>query len=75
METSKRIDEVESDSNEEEEEEFEDVDDELDLEDQRMEKLLRAVKSEKHKVKIDVPKFGGNLNVEELLDWIASLDN
>lgn len=75
LETSKRRDEDKSDFDEEEEEEFEDVEEELDPEDQRMEKFLRAVKSEKNKVKIDVPNYGGNLNDEELLDWIAALDN
>lgn len=45
----------ESDSEEEEEEE-------LDLDDQRMAKLLRAVNEDKAKVKINVPNYGGNLN-------------
>lgn len=40
-----------------------------------MAKLIKAIKGDKYKVKIDVQKFGGNLNEEELLDWIACLDN
>ena len=25
--------------------------------------------------KVDIPMYEGNLNVEELMDWISSLDN
>lgn len=73
LETSRRRDEVEI--NDSHDEEYEDVEEELDPKDQRMAKLLKAVKSDKYKVKIDVQKFGGNLNEEEFLDWISSLDN
>lgn len=51
------------------------MEEELDPEDQRMEKLLKAVKSDKPKVKLDVSKYGSSLNDEELLDWISTLDN
>lgn len=73
LETNKRREDVES--NEEDEEDEEDVEEELDLEDQRMAKLLKAVKGDKYKVKIYFQNFGGNLNEEEFLDWISSLDN
>lgn len=76
LETNKRREAVESsESKEEDDEYFEDVEEDLDPKDQIMAKLIKVVKGEKYKVKIDVNNFGGNLNEEELLDWIACLDN
>lgn len=65
-----------SDLREEGEEENEEEDeDELDPDEKRMAKLLREIKVDKHKIKIDLPMYGGNLNEEEFLDWIAALNN
>jgi hypothetical protein len=38
------------------------------------ERLLRAVARLGGRAKIDVPMYEGNLDVEELLDWIRSMD-
>jgi hypothetical protein len=38
------------------------------------ERLLRAVVKLGTRAKMEVPMYEGNLNVEELLDWINSLD-
>lgn len=37
--------------------------------------MLKAIQNDNNNVKIDVLKYGVNLNDEELLDWIAALDN
>jgi hypothetical protein len=39
------------------------------------ERFLKAVVKLGARVKIDVPMYEGNLDVEELLDWIRSMDN
>jgi hypothetical protein len=36
--------------------------------------LLRAVTRFRGKSKIEVPMYEGNLDVEELLDWIRSME-
>jgi hypothetical protein len=38
------------------------------------ERLLRAIVRLGSKAKIEVPMYEGNLDVEELLDWIRSMD-
>ena len=38
------------------------------------ERLLRAVVRMGARAKIEVPMYEGNLDVEELLDWIRSMD-
>jgi hypothetical protein len=38
------------------------------------ERLLRVVVKVGTRAKIEVPMYEGNLNVEELLDWISALD-
>lgn len=48
---------------------------EMDPDDLRMEKLLKEVKGEGSKIKIDLPVYGGKLDSEEILDWIGALDN
>ncbi|KAH9318074.1 hypothetical protein KI387_019843, partial [Taxus chinensis] len=40
----------------------------------RMERLLKAVKSEGAKPKLELSIYSGCLNREELPDWIAELD-
>lgn len=48
---------------------------EMDHDDLRMEKLLKVVKGEGPKIKIDLLVYGGKLDSEELLDCIEALDN
>jgi hypothetical protein len=43
-------------------------------EDVAEEQLLRAVSILGGRAKIEVPMYEGNLDVEELLDWIRSMD-
>jgi hypothetical protein len=43
-------------------------------EDAANERLLKAVARMGAKVKMDIPVYEGNLDVEELLDWIRALD-
>jgi hypothetical protein len=43
-------------------------------EDAASERLLKAVARMSTKVKMDIPVYEGNLDVEELLDWIRALD-
>ena len=43
-------------------------------EDAANERLLKAVARMGAKVKMDIPVYEGNLDVEELLDWIRDLD-
>jgi hypothetical protein len=38
------------------------------------EKLIRVVTKVSVRPKVEVPMYEGNLNVEELIDWINSLD-
>jgi hypothetical protein len=38
------------------------------------ERLLKAVVKLGAREKIDIPMYGGNLDVEELLDWIRAMD-
>jgi hypothetical protein len=38
------------------------------------ERLLRAVVRLRARAKIEVPMYEGNLDAEELLDWIRSMD-
>ncbi|XP_059066434.1 pre-rRNA-processing protein ESF2-like [Cryptomeria japonica] len=61
---------------EEEEEEFQEAEGEeqIDPEEQRTIRLLKAMKGDQYKVRVDLPVYGGNLNEEELLDWIAAMD-
>jgi hypothetical protein len=47
---------------------------EIPVEDAATERLLKAVARMGAKVKMDVPFYEGNLDVEELLDWIRALD-
>jgi hypothetical protein len=47
---------------------------EIPVEDAATERLLKAVARMGAKVKMDVPVYEGNLDVEELLDWIRALD-
>jgi hypothetical protein len=47
---------------------------EIPEEDAASERLLKAVARMSTKVKMDVPVYEGNLDVEELLDWIRALD-
>jgi DNA-binding transcriptional regulator WhiA len=44
------------------------------VEDAVSERLLKAVARMSTKVKMDIPVYEGNLDVEELLDWIGALD-
>jgi hypothetical protein len=39
------------------------------------ERLLRAVVKLGAKAKIEIPMYEGNLDAEELLDWLRSMDN
>ena len=47
---------------------------EVTTEDATNELLLKAVARMGAKVKMDIPIYEGNLDVEELLDWIRALD-
>jgi hypothetical protein len=47
---------------------------EIPTEDAANERLLKAVARMGAKVKMDIPVYEGNLDVEELLDWIRALD-
>ncbi|KAH9331464.1 hypothetical protein KI387_003572, partial [Taxus chinensis] len=38
------------------------------------ERLIRAIMKVNTKPKMEVPMYEGNLNVEELIDWIKALD-
>jgi hypothetical protein len=46
---------------------------EIPAEDAASERLLKAVARMSTKVKMDIPVYEGNLDVEELLDWIRAL--
>ena len=43
-------------------------------EDDEVAKVLKVLVKETGRPKVDIPMYEGNLNVEELLDWISSLD-
>jgi hypothetical protein len=43
-------------------------------EDATNERLIKAIARMGAKEKMDIPVYGGNLDAEELLDWIRSLD-
>ena len=60
--------EEEEENNEEEQEE------QVDPEEQRTLRILKAMKGDNHKVRKDIPMYDGSLKEEELLDWIASMD-
>jgi hypothetical protein len=47
---------------------------EIPAEDAANERLLKAVARMGAKVKMEIPVYEGNLDVEELLDWIRALD-
>lgn len=71
-----------SDQEEEEEEEGENEnpqegvqEEELNPNELRMENLLKDVKGDTPKVKMEFPMYGGNLDSEEVLGWIDALDN
>ena len=53
--------EAESESSEEEEEDLEEV------------KILKILMKTSGRPRIEVPMYSGNLNVEELMDWINAL--
>ena len=65
---SEEEEETQKDGEEEVEEE------QVDLEEKRKIRILKAMKNEKHKVRGDIPMYDGSLKEEELLDWIASMD-
>jgi hypothetical protein len=47
---------------------------EIPAEDAANERLLKAIARMSAKVKMDIPVYEGNLDAEELLDWIRALD-
>jgi hypothetical protein len=47
---------------------------EIPVEDAANERLLKVVARMGAKVKMDIPVYEGNLDVEELIDWIRALD-
>jgi hypothetical protein len=47
---------------------------EVAAEDASTERLIKAISRMSSKTKMDIPVYEGNLNVEELLDWIRALD-
>jgi hypothetical protein len=47
---------------------------EIPVEDAASECLLKAIEKMSTKVKMDIPVYDGNLDAEELLDWIRALD-
>lgn len=49
--------------------------DELDLGERRMVKMLNVVKSDAPDVKLDFPMYSGKLDSKEVLDWIDAMDN
>lgn len=55
---------------EEEEEKFQEAweEEQIDPEEQRTLKLLKRVKGDQYKARVDLPIYGGNLNEEEFLD-------
>jgi hypothetical protein len=75
METSQRRKADVGDINESEDEgDIGQREEEIPEEDAASERLLKAVARMSTKVKMDVPVYEGNLDVEELLDWIRALD-
>ena len=44
------------------------------VKDAASERLLKVVARMSTKVKMDIPVYEGNLDVEEILDWIRALD-
>lgn len=59
---------------EEGEEENRREEEQIDPEEQRTIRLLKVVKGESYKTKVDLPMYGGSLNDEELLDFIVVMD-
>ena len=47
---------------------------EITAEDATHERLIRAISRMSVRAKMDIPVYEGNLDVEELLDWIRALD-
>jgi hypothetical protein len=75
METSqRRKDDVGDISESENEDDAGHREEEIPAEDAATERLLKVVARMGAKVKMDVPVYEGNLDVEELLDWIRALD-
>jgi hypothetical protein len=75
METSqRRKDDVGDISESEDEDDAGHGEEEIPAEDAASERLLKAVARMSAKVKMDIPVYKGNLDVEELLDWIRALD-
>ena len=54
----------------EDEAEEEDQEGEVEVVNQEEERLFRAISKIRKRPKIEVPTFSGNLNPEELIDWI-----
>lgn len=52
----------------------EEEEDEVHVKEKRLERLLKAIKKDGSKVKIELPIYSESLNGEELLDWIGELD-
>jgi hypothetical protein len=75
METSQRCkDDVGDTSESEDEEDVGHIGEEIPVEDAVGERLLKAVARMSTKVNMDIPVYEGNLDAEELLDWIRALD-
>jgi rubrerythrin len=47
---------------------------EIPAEDAANERLMKAIARMSSKTKMDIPTYEGNLDAEELLDWIRALD-
>lgn len=60
---------------EEKDREGEESSEQVDLEEERMVRMLKAVKGDGSKIKLDLPMYGGSLDGEELLDWIGAMDS
>lgn len=74
MEANQRKGVVIGDMSDQEEVADEEPQEERDLDDLRMERLLKVVKGEGTKVKMKIPVYAGTLNGEEILDCIGELD-
>jgi hypothetical protein len=61
-------------SESENEDDVGDGEEEIPAEDAANERLLKDFARMGAKVKMDIPVYEGNLDVEELLDWIRALD-
>ena len=68
---------VDSEEEEEAQREWEEgvEEEQVDPKEQRTIRILKAMKNGQHKVRGDIPMYDGSLKEEEILEWIASMDD